>query len=52
MRNGKAACYPKDAAQAGVDGIVAQGWEAGGHVRGQVSTMALVPAAGWCGSRP
>ncbi|MFD4763976.1 NAD(P)H-dependent flavin oxidoreductase [Streptomyces sp. NPDC058439] len=29
---------------AGVDGIVAQGWEAGGHVRGEVSTMALVPA--------
>jgi nitronate monooxygenase len=28
---------------AGVDFIVAQGWEAGGHVRGQVSTMALVP---------
>lgn len=24
--------------------IVAQGWEAGGHVWGQVSTMALVPA--------
>ncbi|MEO8242737.1 MAG: nitronate monooxygenase [bacterium] len=28
----------------GVDIIVAQGWEAGGHVRGKVSTMALVPA--------
>lgn len=28
----------------GVDVIVAQGWEAGGHVRGQVSTLALVPA--------
>jgi nitronate monooxygenase len=31
------------AAEAGVDIIVAQGWEAGGHVRGQVSTLALVP---------
>lgn len=28
----------------GVDIIVAQGWEAGGHVRGTVSTMALIPA--------
>ena len=32
------------AADAGVDMIVAQGWEAGGHVRGTVSTLALVPA--------
>lgn len=32
------------AAEAGADVIVAQGWEAGGHVWGQVSTMALVPA--------
>ncbi len=32
------------AAAAGVDAIVAQGWEAGGHVRGEVSTLALVPA--------
>ncbi|MEW1656749.1 nitronate monooxygenase [Streptomyces sp. NPDC093707] len=32
------------AVDAGVDVIVAQGWEAGGHVRGQVGTMALVPA--------
>lgn len=31
------------AAAAGVDAVVAQGWEAGGHVRGQVSTLALVP---------
>ena len=28
----------------GVDVIVAQGWEAGGHVWGEVSTLALVPA--------
>ncbi|HVE97582.1 MAG TPA: nitronate monooxygenase [Mycobacteriales bacterium] len=32
------------AADAGVDAVVAQGWEAGGHVAGQVSTLALVPA--------
>jgi nitronate monooxygenase len=29
---------------AGVDVIVAQGWEAGGHVRGTVATLPLVPA--------
>jgi NAD(P)H-dependent flavin oxidoreductase YrpB (nitropropane dioxygenase family) len=28
----------------GVDVIVAQGWEAGGHVRSQVATLPLVPA--------
>jgi NAD(P)H-dependent flavin oxidoreductase YrpB (nitropropane dioxygenase family) len=33
-----------EAAAAGVDIIVAQGSEAGGHVRGEVSTLALVPA--------
>jgi len=32
------------AADAGADVIVAQGWEAGGHVWGEVATMALVPA--------
>ena len=32
------------AVDCGVDIIVAQGWEAGGHVRGTVATMALVPA--------
>ena len=32
------------AEDAGADVIVAQGWEAGGHVWGQVSTMALIPA--------
>jgi len=31
------------AVAAGVDIIVAQGWEAGGHVWGQVSTFALLP---------
>ena len=34
----------KKAVGAGVDIIVAQGWEAGGHVRGIVSTLALIPA--------
>jgi NAD(P)H-dependent flavin oxidoreductase YrpB (nitropropane dioxygenase family) len=32
------------AVEAGVDVVVAQGWEAGGHVAGHVATMALVPA--------
>jgi NAD(P)H-dependent flavin oxidoreductase YrpB (nitropropane dioxygenase family) len=32
------------AVEAGVDAVVAQGWEAGGRVRGEVATMALVPA--------
>ncbi|MFY7953283.1 MAG: NAD(P)H-dependent flavin oxidoreductase, partial [Armatimonadaceae bacterium] len=37
---------PKDVRprlDSGVDVLVAQGWEAGGHVEGSVSTMALVP---------
>ncbi|SMC71781.1 NAD(P)H-dependent flavin oxidoreductase [Kibdelosporangium aridum] len=38
------AAEARDAVAAGVDVIVAQGWEAGGHVRGEVSTLALVPA--------
>jgi NAD(P)H-dependent flavin oxidoreductase YrpB (nitropropane dioxygenase family) len=33
-----------DAIAGGVDVIVAQGWEAGGHIRGGTTTMALVPA--------
>lgn len=32
------------AVDAGADIIVAQGWEAGGHVRGSVASMALIPA--------
>ena len=32
------------AVASGVDVVVAQGWEAGGHVRGQVATLPLVPA--------
>jgi NAD(P)H-dependent flavin oxidoreductase YrpB (nitropropane dioxygenase family) len=34
----------RHAVDAGVDVIVAQGWEAGGRVRGEVTTLALVPA--------
>ena len=34
----------REAAALGADAICAQGWEAGGHVAGTVSTMALVPA--------
>ena len=34
----------RQALQAGADILVAQGWEAGGHVRGTVTTLALVPA--------
>src|SRR5436309_648055 len=32
------------AVDCGIDVVVAQGWEAGGHVRGTVATLALVPA--------
>ena len=38
------AAEARQAADSGVDVIVAQGWEAGGHVRGQVATLPLVPA--------
>lgn len=34
----------RNAAEIGIDILVAQGWESGGHVWGDVSTMALVPA--------
>lgn len=33
----------KGAISAGVDVIVAQGWEAGGHVQGQITTFSLIP---------
>ena len=33
----------KEAADKGADIIVAQGWEAGGHVRGTTATMPLIP---------
>ncbi len=32
------------AVDAGVDVVVAQGWEAGGHVLGEIATLPLVPA--------
>jgi NAD(P)H-dependent flavin oxidoreductase YrpB (nitropropane dioxygenase family) len=32
-----------DAKRAGADGVIAQGFEAGGHVRGTVTTIALIP---------
>jgi NAD(P)H-dependent flavin oxidoreductase YrpB (nitropropane dioxygenase family) len=38
------AAEARHAADAGADAIVAQGWEAGGHVWGTVATLALVPA--------
>ncbi len=34
----------RQAVDAGVDIIVAQGWEAGGHIRGDVATLPLVPS--------
>ena len=34
----------RHAVDVGVDLIVAQGWEAGGHVLGQVSTLPLIPS--------
>src|SRR5271157_433745 len=33
----------EDAVRAGADAIIAQGFEAGGHVRGTVTTLALIP---------
>lgn len=33
----------RDAVAAGVDVVVAQGWEAGGHVQSEVATLPLVP---------
>ncbi len=38
------AAEARRAVAAGVDVVVAQGWEAGGHVWGEVGTLALVPA--------
>ena len=34
----------RQAVEAGVDIIVAQGWEAGGHVRGQMTSLSLIPS--------
>jgi NAD(P)H-dependent flavin oxidoreductase YrpB (nitropropane dioxygenase family) len=38
------AAEAREAVDAGADVVVAQGWEAGGHVWGTVTTLALVPA--------
>lgn len=38
------AAAAKHAVSCGVDIVIAQSWEAGGHVRGTVATMPLVPA--------
>lgn len=38
------AAAAKHAVGCGVEIVIAQGWEAGGHVRGTVATMPLVPA--------
>jgi nitronate monooxygenase len=50
------AAEARRAVAAGVDVVIAQGWEAGGHVRGEVSTLALVPrvvdAVGGAGGVP
>lgn len=43
MHTVASAAEARRVADLGVDVIVAQGWEAGGHVQGQVATMALVP---------
>lgn len=43
MQTVGSAAEAKRMVEAGVDIVVAQGWEAGGHVWGQVATMALVP---------
>jgi NAD(P)H-dependent flavin oxidoreductase YrpB (nitropropane dioxygenase family) len=44
MHTVSSALEAEAAVRGGVDIVVAQGWEAGGHVRGTVATMALVPA--------
>ena len=44
MQTVRSAEEARIAVDCGVDVVVAQGWEAGGHVWGTVATMALVPA--------
>ena len=43
MQSIGSAAAARDAVNAGVDVIVAQGWEAGGHVQSEVATLPLVP---------
>lgn len=44
LHTAASAADARAAAAAGIDVIVAQGWEAGGHVRGEVATLPLVRA--------
>ena len=44
MHTVRSAEEARRAVASGVDVIVAQGWEAGGHVWGQIATLPLVPA--------
>jgi len=44
LHTAASAATARRAVDSGVDIIVAQGWEAGGHVRGTVATMPLIPA--------
>ena len=44
MHTVASAAEARQAVDAGVDIIVAQGWEAGGHVLGKVATLPLVPS--------
>ena len=34
----------RQAAEAGVDVVIAQGWDAGGHVRGETGSLSLIPS--------
>lgn len=43
MQSVGSAAEAREAVDAGVDAVVAQGWEAGGHVEGEVATLPLVP---------
>jgi nitronate monooxygenase len=44
MHTVTSAAEARRVADCGVDVIVAQGWEAGGHIRGVVATLPLIPA--------
>lgn len=45
MQTVGSAAEARQAVADGVDIVVAQGWEAGGHIWGQVSSLVLIPAA-------
>jgi NAD(P)H-dependent flavin oxidoreductase YrpB (nitropropane dioxygenase family) len=44
MHSVGSAAEAKQATRSGVDIVIAQGWEAGGHICGTVATMPLIPA--------